>query len=151
MVFGVCYIFFTIRLYQCLAQRWSKRSGQMLRLSLFVLLVFPTETTGIWILKLYSLCYRHIPSSTSWHIFMELHIKRETDLLTSCRQGSMALSSLEAMWDGQQGNLGVLLRGLARGIIGKVYVAPRIKVGSMPHTSWACVPSTQLPRLSPGS
>lgn len=53
----------------------------------------------------------------------------------SCRQGSMALSSLEAMWDGQQCNLEVLLRGLVRSIIGKVYMAPRIKAGPMPHTS----------------
>lgn len=66
---------------------------------------------------------------------MELHIKKEMDLLMSCGQGSTAASSLEDMRDGQQGNMEVLSRGQARGIIAKVYVAPGIRTISMPHAS----------------
>ena len=51
-----------------------------------------------------------------------LHIKADMDLIMSCGQGSRALSGPEVMRDGEQGNLRLLLTGLARGIIGKVYM-----------------------------
>ena len=117
--------------------RRSKRSGKMLRLVLFVLLFFPNRDTSIWMLKLYSLCYQHIPSPTSWTIFMELHIKTEMDLLMSCGQGPMAMSSLEAVWESggitERSSKGYYQEGL--------HVAPRIRTGSMHHTSWVWGPA----------
>lgn len=81
----------------------------MLRLALSVLLVFPNRETRLLDSEtIEPMLLTQSKSPTSWNIFMELHIKKEMDLLMSCGQGSMAASSLEGMWDGQQGNLEVL-------------------------------------------